>query len=232
MSEDKVRYYTPTEVAAHNHLQDCWLTWNGAVYDLTGLVRDQKSEDVEVIVNHAGTDVSHWFDPKTKNLRRHIDPTTGIECYFCPDGHFLDIPPRFPSSEWSTIDEDGSRPWWLSQKYLIGLLTSAARKILIVNTLTQQEHILEVCEEDTIDDIRTKYLAYNSHSNSYVWKRLGKELDLALTLSENGVADEAKDFVALDMSPSTYIPALHIYRSKSTRLNSSHIPLSRMPSSA
>ena len=62
---------------------------------------------------------------------------------------------------------------------------------------------MEVPSEETVAEIRQRYLEYNWHAGSYKWKVLRKdpedpeggefafaELDLNLTLDENGVVDE------------------------------------------
>ena len=60
------RFYTPTEVAAHNSASDCWVSFFDVVYDLTKLVQDNaESELAQPIVNAAGTDITHWFNPDT-----------------------------------------------------------------------------------------------------------------------------------------------------------------------
>ena len=82
----RARYYTPSEVAAHNTSSDCWVSFLGKVYNLTPLCeehsgiivntahyRDHSSRSVgsvllKPIVTHAGKDISHWFDPKTKDV--------------------------------------------------------------------------------------------------------------------------------------------------------------------
>jgi hypothetical protein len=47
-----------------------------------------------------------------------------------------------PRSDWST---DITTPWWLEdEKYMVGKLTQKTRKIRIVNTLTKDDHLLEV----------------------------------------------------------------------------------------
>ena len=33
------RYYTPYEVATHNCMEDCWVSFLGGVYDLTPLIK-------------------------------------------------------------------------------------------------------------------------------------------------------------------------------------------------
>jgi len=45
-------------------------------------------------------------------------------------------------------------------------------QIRIVNMLTKDENTVEVCAEDTVNQISNKYLVYNKHAGSYTWKRL------------------------------------------------------------
>lgn len=91
------RYYTPKEVAAHNTPGDCWVSYLGNVYDLTSLCKEFTGEHgklykcytmlrniitimvilfllgdvlLKPIVANAGKDISHWFDPDTKDVSR------------------------------------------------------------------------------------------------------------------------------------------------------------------
>lgn len=87
----RARYYTPSEVAAHNTSSDCWVSFLGKVYNLTPLCEEHAGiteqcghcEDqccdqlfflslgsvlLKPIVTHAGKDISHWFEPKTKDV--------------------------------------------------------------------------------------------------------------------------------------------------------------------
>jgi hypothetical protein len=93
----------------------------------------------------------------------------------------------------------------------IGHLTRKVRKIRIINTLTSQDDIIDVCSEETINEILDRYQAINEHADSYTWKRLQRVLDMDLTLAENDIPDEYDDYLKLDIDPEEYIPALHIY---------------------
>lgn len=88
-----------------------------------------------------GTDISHWFDPKTGNLRTHIDPITFLRVPYTPYGRFLHVPPPYPTSDWRN---DFVIPWWQDKSYLIGRLTKKARTIRVVNTLTRNDSTFEV----------------------------------------------------------------------------------------
>ena len=47
-------------------------------------------------------------------------------------------------------------PWWMDPQYQIGLLSLNVRPIKLLNTLTQQEHELEVPGEETLNEILTR----------------------------------------------------------------------------
>lgn len=57
--------------------------------------------------------------------------------------------------------------------------------------LTKHDDILEVASEENINEILDRYLELNLHAASYTWKRLGKVLDMSMTLEENGIPDES-----------------------------------------
>lgn len=59
-----------------------------------------------------------------------------------------------------------------------------------MNTLTKEESVIDVASEENMNEILDRYLAQNYHAASYTWKRLGKVLDMTLTLAENGIEDE------------------------------------------
>jgi len=86
MSVSRVRYFTPSEVAVHNTSSDCWVSFLGNVYDLTPLCEEHSGTMIgdcksilndylagnvllKPIVAHAGKDISHWFDPRKKDVR-------------------------------------------------------------------------------------------------------------------------------------------------------------------
>lgn len=64
----KRRYYTPEETKSHNTANDCWITIFNEVFDLTSLIQNSYSELTDPIVKEAGNDLSHWFDPITKDV--------------------------------------------------------------------------------------------------------------------------------------------------------------------
>ena len=102
-------------------------------------------------------------------------------------------------------------PWWTNEEYQIGLLSQNVRPIKLLNTLTHQEHFLEVPGEETLNEILKRYLAYNAHAGSYTWKCLGNVLDMNLTLEENGVIDERNDYAKLNLPDDFFVPLIHLY---------------------
>ncbi len=64
-----------------------------------------------------------------------------------------------------------------------------------------------------LDEIfERRYLQkHNFHVKSYVWKRLGRPLDMERTLEGNGIASEAKEFLDLGLDPDDHIITLHLY---------------------
>lgn len=100
--------------------------------------------------------------------------------------------------------------------FIIGKLTQRMRPLLVKNMLTRQEHRIEVCCEETMEDIQERYLLCNSHAGSYTWKRtdaseIGRLLDMGKTLSENGLLDERGKFEDLGLHEDECIPVVHLY---------------------
>jgi len=197
------KYFTPNEVRLHRSADDIWVSYMGRVYDLTNLCETHAGNVLlRPIIANAGKDITHWFDLTTKDIRKHIDPKSGLRCYYCPHGRFLDIP---------EVGEEAQDPWWQGNKYLVGYLSEKVRKIRIINTLTSQENKIEVCSEDTMEDILSRYLTYNRHATSYTWKFEGRILNMEKTLSGNGIEDEDAQFFDLSIDEDQWAPGIHLY---------------------
>jgi hypothetical protein len=136
-----------------------------------------------------------------------MNPLTGVSCPYTPAGRFVHVPPPLPRTDW----ECDETPWWLNKTFCIGKLSSKTRKIRIVNTLTKDEHIIEVCSEDKLNSIQDRYMSYNAHAKGYMWKRLGALLDMSQTLEANGIKDETETFEKLGMNEEDYLPTVHLY---------------------
>lgn len=207
-SSPQRRYFTPKEVAVHHTEEDCWVSALGRVLNLTELIATHRGALTEPLVRSAGTDISHWFDRETGDIKRCTDPLTGLEQYYTPQGRFLHIPP----SVVTTVAEPSfDIPWWKDPKFVVGYLTKKTRQVRIINTLNHHEATLEVCSEETLDEIQDRYREFNAHASSYTWKRMGDLLDMKKTLEENGISDETEEFDCLGLPGDYYIPALHIY---------------------
>jgi hypothetical protein len=203
------KYYTPNEVAVHNTSDDIWVSYLGKVYDLTKLVAEHKSDPlIKPIIAVAGKDITHWFDANTGDLRSFTEPQTGLRQYYTPHGRFVHVPPSEPSAEWAM---DFGKPWWKDQRYELGILSKKTRNIRIVNTLTSQEHTIEICGEETLNQILERYLPYNKHAGSYTWKYDSKGLDMTGTLEDNCIVDDEEDLDALCIDPEQWTPAIHLY---------------------
>lgn len=100
------KYYHPEEVRKHNTANDCWVSIFNDVYDLTQIIQIFYSKLTDPIVKAAGQDISHWFDPITKNVFAFIQPKVCVvegSCYkgyYAPNGQYLHLPPNYPDSSW------------------------------------------------------------------------------------------------------------------------------------
>lgn len=216
MTGTRRRFYTPYEVAKHNTADDCWVSFLGGVYDLTPLLQKHPGKIIEPLIKAAGQDISSWFDPKTRDIKLHICPVTSLERFYTPMGRFPHIPPAEPMGNWDT---SFGIAWWRDKNYFIGNLSNKIRVVRIKNVLTSQEDTIEVPTEETINEIRERYMEINSHAKSYTWKAMLRnggsfafgELDMTRTLAENGVPDESAEFEDQQIESTFYIPVLHVY---------------------
>lgn len=219
--EEEEEYYTANEVAEHNAPNDCWLSWLGHVYDLTDLAKKYEGNpQLTPILQNSGSDISHWFDQKTGDPKTHIDPVSNLRVPYTPMGRFVHIPPPTPRTDYNYLDGDGHEdddgtqylPWWKDKKkYRKGRLSQKTRRIRIVNCLTGDECILEVCSEESLQAIQKRYLQFNAHAKGYTWKRLGNILDMSQNLKLNGVEDESEVMERVGMDEEEWLPRVHLY---------------------
>ncbi|XP_014382376.1 cytochrome b5 domain-containing protein 1 isoform X3 [Alligator sinensis] len=203
------RYFTPREVEAHARPRDLWVSFLGRVHDLTPLAREHPGDVLlRPILEAAGTDITHWFNPKTRDLQTCVDPLTGCPRYYTPQGRVLHVPPLLPRSDWAN---DFGVPWWKDVKYEVGILSAKTRLVRVINTLTSQEHVLEVCAEESLWEILRRYLPNNAHAGSYTWKHAGAVLDMERTLEQNGLADDDEELWHLGLDPSLHAPGLLLH---------------------
>ena len=185
---DKSAYYTPAQVALHNSPEDLWLSFLGHVYNLSSLAADYAADPLlGPILCAAGTDISHWFDPTTGDVKSHVNPMTGCLAPYTPNGRFLHgilmmclimplsslfdiVPPPLPRSDWNPC-ELTQTPWWFDYAtYKVGFLSKSTRNVIVVNTLTQQSCTIRVCGEETMLAIQDRYLVFNCHAKGYMWR--------------------------------------------------------------
>ena len=74
-------------------------------------------------------------------VRTHVDPLTHCVLAYTPHGRFVHVPPPYPSSDWAN---DFGVPWWRDGSYVLGHLSAKTRLVNVVNTLTSQQHVIEV----------------------------------------------------------------------------------------
>jgi len=199
-------FYTPAEVASHDAASDVWISFLGQVYDVTAVVRENEGTLTQPLVRAAGTDVSHWFDATTGDLKTRIDPEAGDRRYFLPMGRFVGVP---ESGEPAKPGEGGA--WWRDGTGRVGKLSTSVRRIKLLNTLTQDEHELEVPSEETIQEILVRYLPFNAHAASYAWKCMGRQLDKDRTLQDNGILDERELYAKANLPDDFFVPLIHVY---------------------
>ncbi|XP_022254167.1 cytochrome b5 domain-containing protein 1-like isoform X1 [Limulus polyphemus] len=155
-----------------------------------------------------GKDISSWFDDEIGELKQHVDPITNCVIPFTPHGRFIHVPPKQPRTDWCN---DFNIPWWKDDRYMVGRLTARSRKICIVNTLTSGKVVMEVCCEETLNEILYRYLTFNCHAASYTWKYQGRPLDMTKTLEENGIPDRSCEIESLRLDEDDFHPFIHIY---------------------
>ncbi|KAM9708922.1 cytochrome b5 domain-containing protein 1-like isoform 1-T1 [Menidia menidia] len=203
------RFFTPEEVAAHNTAADCWVSFLGKVCDLSPLMARHEGDVLLLpIMEAAGRDISSWFDPQTGDVRRFVDPLTGCVRYYTPRGRFVHVPPPGARSDWAG---DGGAPWWRDRRLQVGRLSAKTRWVRILNTLTGQQTPLQVCSEETLEEIRGRYLPYNGHAHSYTRKHGGAPLNMAATLSQNSVPDQDGELDQLRLDRDLEVPAILLH---------------------
>lgn len=103
--------------------------------------------EVEPIIQAAGTDITNWFDEKTRGPRTLVSKN-GEEEFYTPHGKYLHL---------DSQKDHLVIPWWKNQEFCIGKLTKKSQLIRIINTLSDTEDQLEVPREETIWEILARY---------------------------------------------------------------------------
>ncbi len=176
-AESLLPFYTLTELAQHNDSTDAWICIFSDIYDITSLIQKiQGTSAYQQLIDHAGQDISSWFDEQTHEPRQRIDPQTSESVLLIPN---------------LSIIERLGPPFWKTKDFLIGRLTEHSRYIRLLHHFSPQHpYVLEVAEEETIGQIAKKFLKHNSHIFSYLWRYNGQILDFNKTLTENGIPND------------------------------------------
>ncbi|KAH3759802.1 Chromodomain-helicase-DNA-binding protein 3 [Pelomyxa schiedti] len=179
-------WYTTKEVSEHVPPDDCWVILFGNVIDVSSLLSAHActADELAPLVENAGRDVSHWFDPDTHDLMWYMNPETGSRSVWTPMGRFPHVPPEIPHSQWRN---DFDVPWWANVNLRVGRVSDSTLKICLVNTLTLHKKIMEVDPMETLAEIRARCYTWNSNEDNYTWKYLGVPLHMSGTLGANGV---------------------------------------------
>ena len=173
-AESLLPYYSLNELAQHNDSTDAWICLFGLIYDITPLVPTGLFQQ---FVNHAGHDLSLFFDEQTHEPRTRIDPQTHQSVPLI--------------DHLSAIQAHNSAPFWQTTDYLIGRLIEHPRLIRLLHSFDPlHPHLLEVDDDETVGQIAKKFLAHNAHVFSYTWRYDGRTLDFHKTLRENGIDND------------------------------------------
>jgi cytochrome b involved in lipid metabolism len=176
-AETLLPFHTLNELAQHNDSIDAWICIFGNIYDITSLIKTtQGTPAYQQLIDYAGQDISSWFDEQTHEPRRRIDPQTYESVLLIKN---------------LSIIETLGTPFWQTKDFLIGRLANHPRYIrLIHNFAPTHPYLFEIAEEETVGQIAKKFLKYNSHIYSYIWRYNGRILDFNKTLTENGIPNE------------------------------------------
>ncbi|XP_040170314.1 cytochrome b5 domain-containing protein 1 [Anopheles arabiensis] len=178
-----LKYFLRDEVVIHNEATSAWVIVHGTVIDITPLfaAAERKTslqkKTLQWLLALAGQDLSSFF---------HNNELTPIER---TNRNGERVPIFVPCLERNPATQ---LYWYRDPALVIGRITFHPCPVKIINTLTFHETEMIVCYEDTIGDVREKYLRYNDNACRYEWRKdlsMGSEtglLRMDKTLTENG----------------------------------------------
>lgn len=198
------KYFLTDEILLHNKLDDIWFILNNRILNLTHLFQNAENRLEKILLQelylYAGKDISHFFDANNKPLQQisisgKQYPLLAATLIRSKKENIVDnastvtpLLPLLPS------DTHNSTFWWNNERYVIGMVSRQTRTIRIINTLTYNENIFHVCDEDTIEIIQRKYNErFKCLQQSFVWLKKDNDndfqyLDKTKTLDENGIS--------------------------------------------
>uniref|UniRef100_A0A182K3F8 Cytochrome b5 heme-binding domain-containing protein n=1 Tax=Anopheles christyi TaxID=43041 RepID=A0A182K3F8_9DIPT len=189
------KYFLRDEVVIHNEEASAWVIVHGTVIDITPLFAATERKTslqkkvlclmtilslrnmLQWLLAFAGQDLSSFF---------HNKELTPIER---TNRNGERVPVFVPCLERNPATQ---RYWYRDPALVIGRLTFHPCPVKIINTLTFHETEMIICYEDTIGDVREKYLRYNDNAYQYEWRKdlcVGSNagmLQMDKTLTENG----------------------------------------------
>ncbi|XP_053673806.1 cytochrome b5 domain-containing protein 1 [Anopheles nili] len=175
------KFYLPDEVVIHNEQSSAWVSIHGTVIDITPMFGPPErkaplKKTLQWLLALAGQDLSAFF---YQNMSP-VEWTNRLG---------EQVPELVPCLERNPAT---GLPWWRDPTLIIGRITFHPCPVRIINTLTFHTTEMTVCYEDTIADVREKYLRYNDNACQYEWRKDLQEgtekgkLQLDKTLTENG----------------------------------------------
>ncbi|XP_071656230.1 cytochrome b5 domain-containing protein 1 [Patagioenas fasciata] len=148
------------EVAARERLR--WVSARGRVLRLGPGLRDRAGDpELRPLLDAAGSDVSHWFDPQTGDPLQRVEPRSGLVRGVPPGG-----PPLEPRSDWVPPRDP---PWWGDPRLCVGTVTGTPRHLRLRNNLTGDDIVIEVCGEQA-GGLLQGALPWNTHILGYAWR--------------------------------------------------------------
>uniref|UniRef100_A0A182SGW6 Cytochrome b5 heme-binding domain-containing protein n=1 Tax=Anopheles maculatus TaxID=74869 RepID=A0A182SGW6_9DIPT len=176
------KYFLRDEVVIHNDESSAWVIVHGIVIDITPLFsavvrKCALKKTLQWLLAFAGKDLSLFF---------HNNELTPIER---TNRNGERVPVFVPCLERNPATR---LCWYRDPGLVIGRITFHPCPVKIINTLTFHATEMIVCYEDTIGDVREKYLRYNDNAKQYEWRKdlsEGSEdgqLQMDKTLTENG----------------------------------------------
>lgn len=201
----KRRWVSARELRRHSASTDCWLAVCGRVFDVTSLVATSRSPLTEPLLQHAGRDVSEWFDPET------LLPLPLARVYANCDEAFKAFKPGAPFLHCIGSGFQGT-PWWQDERLVIGRFASEVETLKVLNTLTGQLVEVEAPSDAPLGDVVfQELLPLNSHVEAYTLSCLGRALDLSKTLSENGLETNQKALKQHDLPWKELTPSILLH---------------------
>uniref|UniRef100_A0A182NNZ7 Cytochrome b5 domain-containing protein 1 n=1 Tax=Anopheles dirus TaxID=7168 RepID=A0A182NNZ7_9DIPT len=180
-TNSRTKYYLPDEVVIHNDPTSAWVIVHGTVFDVTPLFSTSAKKaslrkTLQWLLALAGKDLSSFFhnnlDPIERTNRNGERVPVFVPCL-----------ERNPATRLY---------WYKDPALVIGRITFHPCPVKIINTLTFHATEMIVCYEDTIGDVREKYLRYNDNAKQYEWRKdLSEGMEAGMlrmdqTLTENG----------------------------------------------